>query len=137
MFIGIGIAAIYVSRDYPIGSTMSMGPGYFPTLLGGILTLFGIIIAGRSFWIEGEGVSGWAFRPLLVLVVALATYGVLLDHFQLGFVPSLVLLIAGSALAHEDVHWIEMILLSIFLTIGCVALFIFGIGLPYKLFWWS
>jgi hypothetical protein len=28
-------------------------------------------------------------------------------------------------------------LLSIFLTMGCVALFIYVIGLPYRLFWWS
>ncbi|MBI4207936.1 MAG: tripartite tricarboxylate transporter TctB family protein, partial [Betaproteobacteria bacterium] len=34
MFIGFGILSIVVSRDYPMGSAMRMGPGYFPTYLG-------------------------------------------------------------------------------------------------------
>jgi hypothetical protein len=71
MFIAIGLAAVYISWDYPMGSARRMGPGYFPTWLGVMLTGFGAIVAGRSFWLQGEGISGWAFRPLLVLCVAI------------------------------------------------------------------
>ena len=30
MFIGIGAVAIYIAQDYPMGSALRMGPGYFP-----------------------------------------------------------------------------------------------------------
>ena len=137
MFIAFGVAAMYISRNYPMGSALRMGPGYFPTWLGGIMTFIGVIVTSSSFWIKGEGISEWAFRPLFVLCGTIALFGVCLDVWEIGFVPSLALLILGCALAHKDVHWVETIFLSVFLTSGCVGLFIYGIGLPYKLFWWS
>jgi len=140
-FIGLGALAIYLSRDYPMGSALSMGPGYFPSWLGGIMIGFGVVIGGLSFKIEGEvnegpGLGEWAFRPWIVLPATLAIYAVLMDA-EVGFVPSLIVLITGCALAHKDVHWRETILLSVFVTAGAVAIFSYGIGLPYRLFWWS
>ena len=44
MLIATGAASIFIARDYPFGSTMRMGPGYFPTMLGGILVLFGLYV---------------------------------------------------------------------------------------------
>jgi hypothetical protein len=138
IFIGIGIFAIYLSRDYPMGSALRMGPGYFPTWLGAIMACFGVVITLLSFKLELENPEHvpWAFRPWLVLCGTLVLYGLMM-HFELGFVPSLMALIIGSSLAHRDVHVVETALLSIFLTLGCVALFIYGLGLPYRLFWWS
>jgi hypothetical protein len=41
IFVGIGAIALTIARDYPMGSALRMGPGYFPNVLGGILILFG------------------------------------------------------------------------------------------------
>ena len=41
MFVGIGAIALTIARNYPMGSALRMGPGYFPNVLGGILILFG------------------------------------------------------------------------------------------------
>jgi hypothetical protein len=40
-------------------------------------------------------------------------------------------------LAHKDVHYLETIVLSVCVTAGAVAIFIYGIEMPYRLFWWS
>lgn len=141
LFLAIGALAIFLSRDYTMGNALDMGPGYFPTWLGGIMMCFGVVIGGLSFRIAGEDSHGlelreWAFRPWLVLPATLATYGLLMDA-EVGFVPSLIVLIIGSALAHKDVHWRETIVLSIFVTAAAVAIFSYGIGMPYRLFWWS
>jgi hypothetical protein len=48
-----------------------------------------------------------------------------------------MVLVIGCALAHKDVRWLETILLSVFVTAAAVAIFSFGLGLPYGLFWWS
>ena len=140
-FIGLGVLAIYLSRDYPMGTALEMGPGYFPTWLGGIMIGFGVVIGGLSFKLEGEADQGlalreWAFRPWLILTATLALFAILMEA-ELGFVPSLMVLIAGCALAHKDVHWRETILLSVFVTAAAVAVFSYGLGLPYRLFWWS
>ena len=48
LFILIGGLAIVIARNYPMGSAMRMGPGYFPTVLGGLLCLFGIYLFVRG-----------------------------------------------------------------------------------------
>jgi len=85
---------------------------------------------------EDLSFSGWAFRPWLVLTVALVVYALLMEA-EIGFVPSVMVLIIGSALAHRDVHWRETIVLSICVTAAAVAIFSYGLELPYRLFWWS
>jgi len=138
VFIGIGLLAIALSSEYPMGQTLRMGPGYFPTLLGAIMAGLGLIIAVLSFRLELENPAHipWAFRPWLVLCGTLVVYGLMM-RYGAGFVPSLVVLIAGCALAHKDVHILETVLLAIIVPAACVAVFIYGLGLPYRLFWWG
>ena len=141
LFVAVGALAIILARDYAMGDALNMGPGYFPTWLGGIMMCFGLVIGGLSFRLPGEDTEGpalaeWAFRPWFVLPATLAIYALLMDA-EVGFVPSLIVLIIGCSLAHKDVHWRETVLLSIFVTAGAVAIFSYGIGMPYRLFWWS
>ena len=35
---------MFIARNYAFGTTLRMGPGYFPTVLGGILVLFGLYL---------------------------------------------------------------------------------------------
>ena len=141
LFLALGAAAIYLSRDYEMGSALQMGPGYFPTWLGAILMGFGVVIGGLALRIAGEDdlglkLSDWALRPWLVLSASLALFAILMEA-NFGFVPSLILLTIGCALAHRDVHWRETLLLSMAVTAGAVAIFSYGLGMPYPLFWWS
>jgi putative tricarboxylic transport membrane protein len=50
-----------------------------------------------------------------------------------GFVPALIVLIFGSSAASTDFKLGEVLLLSVGLTAFCIALFIWGLGLPYPL----
>ena len=140
-FFALGVLAIYLSRDYPMGSALQPGPGYFPTWLGGIMIGFGVVIGGLAFKLEADPNQAaefreWAFRPWLVLTAALSVYALLMDA-DVGFVPSLMVLIIGCALAHKDVRWRETLVLSVLVTAGAVGIFHFGLGLPYPLFWWN
>lgn len=140
-FVALGALAIYLSRDYEMGSALQMGPGYFPTWLGFILIGFGVVIGALSFRIEREAqealaLDTWPWRPLLVLTATLVLFAILMEA-EFGFVPSLIVLIIGCALAHKDVHWRETLLLSVLVTAGVVAIFSYGLSMPYRLFWWS
>jgi hypothetical protein len=130
--IGTGAAAIIIARNYEFGSALRMGPGYFPSVLGGLLVLFGLYIAGVSLRV-GEKLQGsWSLRAATVLTVSLVLFGVLID--RAGFVPAMIVLIFGSALASNQFRFFEVLLFSIGMTALCVAVFIWALGLPYPMF---
>jgi hypothetical protein len=45
-------------------------------------------------------------------------------------------LIFCSALAGKEFRLLGAIIMSVVLIAGSIALFIFGLGLPFSLFWW-
>src|ERR1700680_1404751 len=44
LFVALGAATLFYARQYPLGSLTDMGPGYFPTILGAALVIFGATI---------------------------------------------------------------------------------------------
>jgi hypothetical protein len=131
MLIGTGVAAVIIARDYNFGTALRMGPGWFPSVLGGMLALFGLylVAAGlrRNEKIEGH----WSLRALIVLPLALVLFGLLME--RAGFIPALLVLIVGSSAAGGEFKLVEALLLAVGLTAFSVALFIYGLGLPYPL----
>ena len=134
MFMGFGILAVIVSRDYPMGSAMRMGPGYFPMYLGGIMAILGSIITLSSFKVEGEKIKPFAWRAMVMLTLGFSIFGWAIDH--IGFVPALFMLIFCSALAGKEFKLLEMLVMSAVLIIGTIALFIYALNLPFPLFCW-
>ena len=66
-----------------------------------------------------------------MLPLALALFGFLMD--RAGFVPALVVLIFGSAAAGSEFKLVEIVALTVVLTALSVAVFVWGLGLPYPL----
>ena len=131
VFAGTGAVSMFIARNYPFGSTLRMGPGYFPRVLGGILLLFGIYVMVRGLRSNEKIEGNWSIRALIVLPLAMVLFGILMSIF--GFIPALVTLIFGSAAASREFKFIEVLLLTVLLTSLSVAMFIWGLGLPYPL----
>lgn len=131
MLIATGVAAVLIARDYPFGNAFRMGPGYFPSVLGSVLTLFGLALVVRGLRNNEEIAGGWSPRALIVLPASFVLFGFLMDHA--GFVPALVVLIFGSAAAGSEFKFTEVAMLTVVLTAASVAIFIWGLGLPYPL----
>jgi hypothetical protein len=131
MLIAFGAASIFIARGYPFGSTMRMGPGYFPSVLGAILTLFGIYVMIIGVRAPETITVRCSTRALIVLPLSLVAFGVLMTHA--GFIPAMALLIFGSACAGREFKFVEVLLLTVILTGLSVAIFIWGLGLPYPL----
>ena len=131
MFFGIGAAAVLVARDYPFGRLLRMGSGFFPTLLGVILMLFGIYIMAKGLRRNEKIQGNWSVRAVIVLPLITVLFGVLMNRG--GFIPALAVLAFGSAAASQEFKWGEVLLLTAFMTVLSVAVFILGLGLPYPL----
>lgn len=131
MFFLFGAVAIFIARDYPFGKALRMGAGYFPTLLGWVLILFGIYIMAKGLRRSGKVQGSWSIRAVILLPVMIVLFGVLME--RAGFLPALALLAFGSAAAGKEFHWGEVLLLTAILTTLSLAVFIWGLGLPYPL----
>ena len=132
MLIAIGGGALFIARNYQFGSSLRMGPGYFPTVLSAALVIFGVYFVLQSLRAGAEKIEGsWSLRALFVVPLSLVVFGLLID--RAGFIPAMLALIIISAAASKDFKPVEVFLFSVFLTAMCVVVFIWALGLPYEL----
>jgi hypothetical protein len=131
MLIGIGTAAMVIARSYPFGTALRMGPGYFPIVLGAVLTTFGLFILAPGLRRVERMTGSFSLRALVILPLSLVLFGVLMEHG--GFVPAMIVLILGSASASGEFRFVEALLFSLALTAVSVVVFVWGLGLPYPL----
>ena len=131
MLIGIGAAAMFIARTYPFGTTRRMGPGYFPTVLGAILILFGIWVMVKGLRSNEKIQAKWSSFSLTLLTLSVVLFGVMMKYA--GFIPALIVLVFVSAAAGKGFRFVEVLLLAIALTAMSVVVFIWTLGLPYPL----
>jgi len=131
MFIAFGLGFVIVAQHYGLGTAVRVGPGYFPTVLGGILTLLGLIVLGQAFVVHGTGMPTFRLRPVIIVLVAICLFGVLVR--STGLVPATVTLVIVSAFASHEFNFKGALVLAALLTVFSVAVFYYGLGLPFKL----
>jgi hypothetical protein len=131
MFIAFAAVALYVSRNYSLGTAVRMGPGYFPMLLGGVLAVVGGILVVRSLVIAGDPIGHIQVLPLVVVAVAVVLFGVLLP--KLGLAVTLPIVIATAALASVQSRRWEVLILALVLTVFSALVFVYGLRLPIPL----
>jgi hypothetical protein len=131
MFFITGAGAMFIARTYPYGTTLRMGPGYFPRVLSVILIAFGLFVMVRGLRNFEKIQGNWSIRALIVLPLSMVLFGVLME--LAGFIPALAGLIFVSAASGREFKFKEVLLLTVLLSVMSVAMFIWGLGLPYPL----
>lgn len=134
MFLVVGVAFAWGATEYSFGTSARPGPGYFPFGLGILLAILGGFVLFKALTLESEGgdpIGSIAWRPLTVIVLAVAVFGFALP--RLGLACTLPLLITLSALASDEFRWRDVLLSSVVLTVGSWALFILGLKLTIPL----
>ena len=135
MFVAFGVGFAWTAQNYPMGTAVRMGPAYFPTILGVLLAILGLMLVFRGFALKGDAVPSFHFRPLIVLIVALVLFGVMLR--PIGLISAILTLVVVSMLAGGRVQIKVVLPLAIFLAVFSVLVFHYGLGLPFKLWPWE
>jgi hypothetical protein len=132
IYLALAISVIFIGRDYQFGTSARMGPGYFPTVLGAVLAIIGIVSIGRSFIRPGEAISAIAWRPLALVLGATVLFGLLLP--RAGVLIALPCLIVVSALASRNSRPdVTSIAALVGVVAFCVVVFVKGLGVPMPL----
>jgi hypothetical protein len=128
IYILFGSSAIFIARDYAMGSAFRMGPAYFPTLLSALLILIGAISVIRSFIVLGTPIGAFGFKGLSVVTVSVVVFGFIVRGA--GLAIALPLLVIISAYASSRFRWRPTLLMAAGLTLFCVFVFLKGLGIP-------
>ncbi len=147
MFIGFGLFFIIFSlgtpefidrivgtrliAGYQMGSSVRMGPAYFPVMLGGLLAFLGLLVLFDSIVEEGPKVAKFHFRPLIFVAVSSLAFAYLLK--PLGLVLASVALVFISAYGGHEFKWKEVAIMSVVLIIFSVLVFVKALALPFPI----
>lgn len=132
LFILVGLVFGAQALGMEIGTSLRMGPGYFPLVLAGILVGLGGLILASAFKSVAEEMSAHAWRGMLFILPAPIFFG--LTVRGLGFVPSIFFTTLIAALASLKMKLLPALLLSVGVTIFCTLVFSFALGLPFRRF---
>ena len=131
IFTAVGLAAVLLGRQYSMGTATRMGPAYFPTVLGLVMVLIGLVVLARSFLQRGAPIQGLAVRPMLLIVGATVLFGALLRGG--GLLIALVALVVMSAWASRQFRWPAALALAVGLAAFSALVFVTALGLPLPL----
>ena len=123
MLICFGAAAMIISQDYGFGSASRMGPGFFPTILCGILIVFGVCVTATDLH-SGKRITRLIHpRSMILPSLALVMFRIAID--RAGFIPALMVLIFVAAASGSEFCFLEVLPLALVLVFAAVVLFIF------------
>jgi drug/metabolite transporter (DMT)-like permease len=134
MFVAVGVVFAVGATNYSMGTSARPGAGYFPMILSVVMALLGAVVLFKSLTIETEGgdpIGAFAWRPLLVIVASISTFGFALP--VLGMFVTIPLLIIMVSFAGDEFDWIGVLLNCVVLTAGSWCVFIWGLNLTIPL----
>jgi len=131
IFIAIGGGFVLLAQQYRLGDMHRMGPAMFPTLIGALLAALGLIIALRSFVLDGAPVPRFDARPIGISILAIVLFGIALQW--LGLVAAIAALVLVGAYASREVRLLDNLALAAAMIVFSVAVFVWLLGLPLPL----
>ena len=132
MFAAFGVLGLWLGRNYGMGTSARMGPGYLPTILCVGMILLGAVIAFRGVSIGAGPVAALRLRPIVAVLLGLVAFLLLLQ--RMGLPAAVFVSVAIGSFGSDKVRPVETLLLATFLAVTVSAIFILGLGLPLK-FW--
>ena len=132
IFIGFGAFLALQSYGLDLGTTFRMGPGYFPLVLAIVLILLGSVIFLRATRVQGDAIGAIAWRGIFFILPAPIFFG--LTVRGLGFVPALFFSALIAAFASHKMSPLMAVAISAAITVFSVAVFNYGLGLPFQRF---
>ena len=135
LFMAMGSIAFYVSLGYRFGTTVRMGPGYFPRVLSLLLVGFGVTVLIKGLRKGGKLVNRWGWVSVGLLTLSMVLFGFMIE--PLGLLPALATMFLVAAYAGSEFRLREVVVLIVVMSFFAVVVFIWGLKLPYPLFAWN
>lgn len=128
-----GAVMAYVGSSYGIGTLSQMGPGYFPTVLGIVTVLLGILtfLEVRNSESPRPDASP---RVAIFIFGGLFVWAMLVE--RIGLLPSSIMLIILCSLARPPIRPVPTVATAVLVSLGAAVIFLYGFNLPLRMLRW-
>ena len=140
MFMCVGVAFAWGASSYNIGNGARMGPGYFPLVLGILLTVLGGVITFKALVVEtvdGDKIGSFAWKPLVFIIAANLVFGACIGGLPsigmrpLGLMVGIFALTFIASNAGDEFNFKEVTILAFLLAVLSYAAFILLLKLQF------
>lgn len=140
LMILFGLVAAVNGPNYRVGTLMHMGPGFMPTVLGIILVMLGILIAGTAA--VGETTEDGNLLPehpqwLAWLCILAGPFLFIVFGGIGGMAPATFACVFVSALGDRDATWKSAFILAALVTVFGTVLFHTLLQIPMPVLEWK
>jgi putative tricarboxylic transport membrane protein len=132
--VALGAIALWQGAGLSAGTLNQMGPGMLPRALAAVTALCGLGLFLGSFFAVGGGLERWHLRGPVCVLGAAVVFGLAVRPLGLAVAAPVALLVA--ALASRETRWLETAVFAVALTLFCLGLFKFALGLPIPVAPW-
>ncbi|HTJ57119.1 MAG TPA: tripartite tricarboxylate transporter TctB family protein [Devosiaceae bacterium] len=151
LLIVIGLGAAFQAQGYEVGTLRQMGPGFFPTALGIILALTGVVLFGTAIAanarlakaskaaahdtqqdLEDEPRYSPEWRGWFCICVSVAAFALLAEYS--GLLPATFACVFIAGLGDRENSLRDLLVLSVGISIAAVVVFWWGLGVVLPLF---
>lgn len=142
LFSVFGLAFAWGATTYTVGTAARMGPGYFPLMVGILITILGVVITLKSITVkteDGEPIGRIAWRPLIFIIGSNLIFGVLLVGVRSVGLPAMGLIVAiyaltfVASLAGDQFKFKEVFILATVLAAGSYVAFEMALKLNFPI----
>lgn len=128
LFVAVGVAALAIGADYPLGTAQRPGTGVLPRILAWCLIGTGALVCLKAVLTDGPRLGAVAWRPALMITLAVVAFALMID--RLGLALTMLVAMMLAALGTPETRWREYALFAaIMLAIG-IGMFRLGLGMP-------
>jgi putative tricarboxylic transport membrane protein len=128
LFIGVGLAALWIGAGYHMGTVQRPGTGVLPRILSWCLIGTGALLWVKALLSEGPGLTRWAWRPVVMVALATVAFALMIDRF--GLVVSMLVSMTLAALGTPETRWREYTAFALIMVVIGVGMFIYGLRMP-------
>lgn len=131
IFVAFGLWFGLQSLGLETGTTLRMGPGYFPAVLSVLLVLLGMAVVAGGLRSAGGPIGTLALRGILFILPAPIFFGLTVKGA--GFVPAIFFTTLIACFATSRMKPLHGLALAAGVTVFSTLVFVQGLGLPFRL----
>ncbi|MBP1318290.1 tripartite tricarboxylate transporter TctB family protein [Herbaspirillum sp. 1130] len=142
LFAGVGLLfGIGAWRHYPLGTSASMGPAYFPVLLSSVLVAIGLLVLLQADWPQRpffnfDVEKARNLRPLIYVLASNFLFAILLKGVssigitEQGLVPAVFAATFVASMASNEHRTKPALILAGVLSAFFYIVFVLAMGMP-------